>query len=47
MHLAAMNDHTEIIKELLFAGANINAWDIDGWTPLMIASQYNNRNTVR
>jgi len=40
LHLAAMNDHKEIVQLLVKKGCNINALDRDGWTPLDYAKHY-------
>ena len=34
LHLAARNGHTEVVADLLKAGADLNATDHDGMTPL-------------
>ncbi|KAI9798056.1 MAG: hypothetical protein M1825_005655 [Sarcosagium campestre] len=39
LHLAAYHGHAEIIRALLSHGANIEARDEDGMTPLLVASQ--------
>ncbi|GBG33584.1 Ankyrin repeat and KH domain-containing protein 1 [Hondaea fermentalgiana] len=34
------DEHIEIVRWLIEHGANVNAQDVNGWTALMIASQY-------
>lgn len=40
VHSAVMWDHLDIVEILLDAGANPNAQDVDGWTPLMYARSF-------
>ncbi len=43
---AAKNGDRVLISNLLYSGANINAADDDGWTPLMFAARYQKSDTV-
>ena len=48
LHLAAWNDRTEIVKELVDAkGINVNEKDNDGLTALHYAARYASANTVK
>ncbi len=38
MHIACSDDKTRIVKTLLAAGADIQALDVDGLTPLHVAA---------
>jgi hypothetical protein len=37
LHAAVENDHLDIVRELVAAGANLEALDTSGWTPLCLA----------
>eukprot|EP00296_Roombia_truncata_P007793 JP446246.1.p1 GENE.JP446246.1~~JP446246.1.p1 ORF type:complete len:424 (+),score=100.75 JP446246.1:91-1272(+) len=44
LHLAAGNGHSDVVKQLMQAGADINAKDYDGDTPLYYAENYKRNN---
>jgi ankyrin repeat protein len=44
LHLASMYGSTDVVELLLSAGANINATNDNGWTPLYMAASYLARN---
>ena len=39
LHLAVNNDNFNIVEVLITNGADVNAKDLDDWTPLQIAAQ--------
>ena len=41
MMVAAIKNTPEVLKVLIEAGADVNAKDTDGLTPLMLAAQHN------
>ena len=43
----AINGHADAVRALIEKGANINAKDSDGWTPLMQAAYYGYANVVQ
>ncbi|CAH2322308.1 fibronectin type 3 and ankyrin repeat domains 1 isoform X2 [Pelobates cultripes] len=47
MRVSAITGNTDIAQILIIAGANVNAKDRDGKTPLMIAALNNHENLVR
>lgn len=46
LHLAAKKNEPEIVKLLLFCGANIEARGDGGWTPLLVAAKEGNEAAV-
>lgn len=47
LHLASRLGKDDILKRLIIAGANVNAFDSEGFTPLHYACQMNRPTTVR
>jgi ankyrin repeat protein len=39
LYIASQNGHTEVVKVLLHAGADVHQAEKDGWTSLIFASQ--------
>ncbi len=46
LHLACRENNFDIVKILVDAGADVNASDNEGWTPLMRAALAGNRNSI-
>lgn len=44
MHLAAENNHEQIVRILIENGADINATDVNGIKPAQLAKEYGNFN---
>ena len=44
---AARYGRTETVRLLIAQGANVNAKDDDGWTPLHLATKYDRTETAR
>ena len=42
-----MNNHVDVLKELIFCGSNVNARESLGRTALMIAAKHNSRIIVK
>ena len=42
LHRAAFDGHTEIVRALLANGADVNAKNDNGYTPLQVAKDLNN-----
>lgn len=40
IHLPVFYNNMEMMRILIDAGLNINAFDINGYTPLMLAAKY-------
>jgi len=47
LHYAAANGHTEIVKVLVDKGANVDARDLAGHTPIMLAAIYGCNKTIQ
>lgn len=47
LFLACWGDLEEISRNLILSGADINAEDSRGWTPLIIAVHHDHENIVR
>ncbi|GMR35957.1 hypothetical protein PMAYCL1PPCAC_06152, partial [Pristionchus mayeri] len=44
LHVAAAKGYTELVDMLIAAGADVNALDYDGWTPLHAAAHWGEKN---
>ena len=47
VHVATLNNHAECVRLLIRAGAKVNQFDNDGWTPLMAAAAFAEHKMVK
>ena len=47
LHFAARSKNSQVVERLLSLGLDVNQQDYSGWTPLMDAVFYNNKEDVR
>jgi ankyrin repeat protein/L-ascorbate metabolism protein UlaG (beta-lactamase superfamily) len=47
LHISAIKGYGEIVRLLIDAGANVNLEDLEGNTPLLLASKYENRGVAK
>lgn len=47
LHLAVEKNHLEVVKQLIWSGADVNVISNDGWTPLHVAVDEGHLNMVR
>jgi ankyrin repeat protein len=47
VHVATLNNQDECVRLLILAGAKVNQFDNDGWTPLMAAAAFAEHKMVK
>ena len=47
VHIATLNNHPDCVRLLIKAGAKVNQYDNDGWTPLMAAAAFAEHKLVK